>query len=217
MGLPVHDIETDCTKACLLGWEVDGATGSIRPSLRRLWRIRLAIRYILKVGRASGRDLERVIGHATFVSLIARPGLSVFGQVYGFIRHRYDHQVRLWPGVRRELERWEAISPLLWQDLRSGWHDHLVMTDASEWGAGVVASRRDRSSIALAGRCCERNRFSFDDDIAMARAAAGFESKSRNYRLPSDAPDVCGPSGLPPRRVKVRDGPSTGLPRRCVW
>lgn len=104
LNLPVHEIEHCCTFYNFLGWEVDGKSGTVRPTSRRLWKVRLAIRHLLKVGRASGHDLERLIGHATFLSLIQRPGLSVFGQVYAFMRRHHSSSTWLWPGVRRELE-----------------------------------------------------------------------------------------------------------------
>ena len=58
LGLPVHDIKHSCTRATLLGWEVDGRLGTVRPTQRRLWKVRLAIRQILKNGSASGADIE---------------------------------------------------------------------------------------------------------------------------------------------------------------
>ncbi|MBM4023751.1 MAG: hypothetical protein FJ284_16205, partial [Planctomycetes bacterium] len=47
IGLPVHEIETGCTQAKVLGWEINGLTGTIRPSSSRLWRVRLAFRHVL--------------------------------------------------------------------------------------------------------------------------------------------------------------------------
>ena len=47
------------------------------------------------------------------------------------------------------------------------------MTDASEWGAGVVAGQRDPESVGRAGRLIERSRFSYEDEIAIARLASG--------------------------------------------
>ena len=47
------------------------------------------------------------------------------------------------------------------------------MTDASEWGAGVVGGQRDPVSVGRTGRLLERSRFSYDDEIAIAWLAPG--------------------------------------------
>ena len=67
------------------------------------------------------------------------------------------------------------------------------MTDASEWGAGVVAGRRDRKLVAEAGRLCERDRFSLGEEVAFARVASGYRDLD--------------PSVLPLPRRRVKDGP----------
>ena len=48
--------------------------------------LRLALHEIVRRGRASGRDIERLVGHATFVALLRREVLSVFASVYTFAR-----------------------------------------------------------------------------------------------------------------------------------
>eukprot|EP00959_Pyramimonas_sp_CCMP1952_P142689 2987261-Pyramimonas_sp.AAC.1 len=60
----------------VLGWSITAA-GRLSVSASRL-RVRLAVRGLLRRGRASGRDLERVLGHIIFVTLVRREGLSIF-------------------------------------------------------------------------------------------------------------------------------------------
>ena len=67
------------------------------------------------------------------------------------------------------------------------------MTDASEWGAGVVAGQRATESVGRAGRLIERSRFSYEDEIAIARLASGM------CEYDSSAP--------PRHRLHGKDGP----------
>ena len=175
-GLPVHDIAEDTTCAELLGWEVDGVSGTVRPTARRLWRARLAVRGLLKSGRASGRDIEKMVGHMSYISLVKRSGLSCFGAVYAFARKFGDSVGVLWLSVRRELRRWDGIAPLLWQDVRSESSGDATMTDASPWGLGVVAAKIPPAEAAAAGRLNERWRFTLSEEAAVARASVGLRT-----------------------------------------
>ena len=77
VGLTVHE-EEDCLESTkVLGWEYE-SKATFRPGRSRVWRVRKAIREILARGKATGQQLERVIGHATFISLGKREALSVF-------------------------------------------------------------------------------------------------------------------------------------------
>ena len=62
-------------------------------------------------------NLERLIGHLTFMSLVRRESLAVFDTVFSFCRRHYEQEHELWSSARRELEFWDGISPLLYRDL----------------------------------------------------------------------------------------------------
>ncbi|CAE7893669.1 hypothetical protein AK812_SmicGene22743 [Symbiodinium microadriaticum] len=125
-GLQVHEEEICDGGACVLGWEFE-ASGIFRPSARRVWRARLAIRALLARRRASGKQIERLVGLCSFICLARRESLSVFGDVYQFITRYRDcgREIRMPPGVRRELHMWDAISPLIFKDLRSPWSEQV--------------------------------------------------------------------------------------------
>lgn len=77
------------------------------------------------------------------------------------------------------------------------------MTDASEWGAGVVAGQMDPESVGRAGRLLERSRFSYDDEIAIARLASGL--REVDAAVPSQ------------RQRRGKDGPMNELAgEKCV-
>ena len=157
-GLTVHEEEEFEEETKILGWEYD-QVGVFRPGRHRVWRVRRAIRYLLQIGRASGQQLEQLLGHMTFISLGRRETLSIFGEIYTFIRRHYKQVVGLWKSVRRELEVWDGLSPLISQNLRSPWGDQVCSVGASEWGLGVcVAGIEERVASSLS-RYNERWRF----------------------------------------------------------
>eukprot|EP00438_Fugacium_kawagutii_P032643 Skav206865 [mRNA] locus=scaffold898:55024:69937:- [translate_table: standard] len=157
-GLVVHEEEQSSGTATILGWEFS-SDGSLRPTRQRLWKVRLAILEILKRGHISGQQLERVVGHMSFISMGRREGLCVLGDVYTFVRRFYNYPHRLWRGVRRELAIWYAISPLLWRNLRSPWSTTIHATDASDWGCGATVAQMPYDEVKSLGKFSERWRF----------------------------------------------------------
>ena len=67
-GLVVHEEVDGAVDCAALGWTLQGPS-IFRPSRRRVWRARLAIRLLLRVGRCSGKTLEKILGHLSFISL----------------------------------------------------------------------------------------------------------------------------------------------------
>ena len=49
----------------LLGVEVDGVRGRVRPSMQRIWRARQAFAYLASGPRVTGEEVMILIGHAT--------------------------------------------------------------------------------------------------------------------------------------------------------
>ena len=165
-GLTVHEIEEGQTEdnsvMKMLGWEIHGS-GRVAPAKDRLWRVRLAIREVLRRGVASGQQLERLVGHMTFISLCRREALSVLGEIYTFIRRHYQRVVQLWKSVRLELEKWDGIAPFIFSDLKRPWSNQLLAVDASEWGLGVTASHISPHKTQELGGFSERWRFRDED------------------------------------------------------
>ena len=145
-GLQVHEEETSVGDVSVLGWEYS-SNGLFRPSRKRAWKARQAARALLQRGRASGSILEKVLGHLTFISLCRREALSVFGEVYNFIKnHRFNRGEVPLPGlVRKELKIWDSVLPLIFKDLRSPWSQKLSAVDASEFGLGMTQTQSDCS------------------------------------------------------------------------
>ena len=166
-GLTVHEVEECESETKVLGWEYE-SRGLFRPGRGRVWRARKAIREIVRRGRASGQQLERLVGHMTFISLGRREVLSVFAEIYTFIRKHYAVETPLWKSVRRELQIWDGICPLIVQNLQTPWSEKILSVDASEWGLGVCEADTSSTSNRELGSFSERWRFR-DSKSSLAR------------------------------------------------
>ena len=92
-GLQVHEEETAEGDATILGWNFS-RSGQVRPTHGRAWKARLALRGLLRKGRANGRTLERLLGHLTFISLCRREALSIFAEIYVFVKANRNNRQR---------------------------------------------------------------------------------------------------------------------------
>lgn len=67
-GLPVHELEPASSYGEFIGLEFDNSRVFVKA--KRLWRLKLALRAVLRRGRASGKMLEILTGHTTWIMLI---------------------------------------------------------------------------------------------------------------------------------------------------
>ena len=174
-GLQVHEVELGTDGAQVLGWDIS-QDAVMRPTRKRFWKIRMSIRGLLQRGRASSKQIEKLLGHCCFISLARRESLSIFGQAYNFVR-RFAHtgdEHPLWPSVRKEFDTWDGILPLIFRNLKSEWSDKVYAVDASEWGLGCTISQMPLADVQRYGRFCERWKFK-DPDATRARSTVTSE------------------------------------------
>jgi len=156
-----------------LVWNSTSPRFSSRP--QRLWRLRLALRALLRRGRASGKMFEILTGHATWTMLIRRESFSTLHHVYEFIHKHYSETVKLPASVRRELWQVSATLPLLRSDPQAQWHPEVLCSDASATGLGVVTQRLDSKEVGAQGRLREKWRFATEDFMRARSRALGKE------------------------------------------
>jgi hypothetical protein len=93
----------------------------------------------------------RLMGLWVWAMLPCRPALSIFGSAFAFLRVCLPGGSTLWPSARRELSAAVALLPLFTANLSAPLFPKLIASDASEFGAGVVATLlRSPDSLALA-------------------------------------------------------------------
>ena len=166
-GLATHPVDLSNET---LGWCFGDSVAEVRMTARRLWKLRLAIGELISQGWASGRLIERVVGHLTFAALLRREILSCFQAVYVFIRKQYRVHCRIWPEVVRELKWASSLLPLVRRDLAAPWCNKVHATDASFWGRGVVSAEVPLDLIKKQARWQDRWRFSRCSEIDVHRS-----------------------------------------------
>ena len=201
-GLVVHEVEQSSGSIKVLGWEFEKTI--MRPKPVRIWRVILAVKRLLQIGSANGRQLEKLLGHATFIGLGRREVLSIFGESYTYIQRKYHSSGRIWKSVRRELEIFCGIAPLIWRDLSLPWGTEVTAIDASIWGLGATTAVFPVEEVAEYGRFSERWRFESESLSKLRATAFGVD-------VTSDSDEACAVqwaasqdearSGLKPIRV----------------
>ncbi|CAK0812161.1 unnamed protein product [Prorocentrum cordatum] len=177
-GLPTHEVATSSLEEEVLGWEINGRLGFIQPRPERAWRIRLALDGLLETKKVSARDIEKVVGHCTFLALLSRTSLSIFRSVYTFIaRHRDHGTAPLWESVRWELEALRNVIPLIRRDFGAPWSSKVMASDASFWGYGVVSRDLPPDKVQQLGRVSERWRFSGKAQVRSREGVLGPDGK----------------------------------------
>ena len=138
-GLETHEIVEASELAESLGAEIDGVAGDIRPTKARLARLRGALRRVAGGRRLiSGREMERIVGHCTFVLLLNRPLLSALNHVYSFIRDHYHTQVIPGAQVRTELLRVHNVLVFARPNVKLDYDTRVLQSDASLSGYAVA-------------------------------------------------------------------------------
>ena len=137
LNLELHASEVSCGNVEALGCSVDCSKRRSSITKERLWKIRQALNGLLRRGRCTGRALEVVAGHLTFVGLVNRYVLSSLHTVYRFIRANYEVATRRWDTVVRELRCFKGILILLCQDWERPWNPVVSSSDSSLSGYGV--------------------------------------------------------------------------------
>ena len=158
-GLKTHEHVPACVKQEGLGVQLDGERLEARVIRKRVHRLRIVIDWALKRGRLRGQELEKLLGHCTFVGLLRRPCFSVFSSCYKFARATYAHTTRLWRSVSAELRAFRGLLPLMYSEWGLPWGGVGIATDASTTGWGACACDLDPCFSAPVGRVRERSRF----------------------------------------------------------
>eukprot|EP00959_Pyramimonas_sp_CCMP1952_P312890 6549352-Pyramimonas_sp.AAC.1 len=102
-GPPLHPPDEASRSHESLGWVFEGVEGAARPKSRRLWRLRVGTLALLEKGKATGRQISKIVGHFTFAGLARRQFLSVFDAAHRVASKYRGVSKPLSEGVRREL------------------------------------------------------------------------------------------------------------------
>ena len=125
----------------VLGLRIDGSSHTVGLSVPKLQHLIHHTLSILRHGRCTGLQLAQVVGRWVWAILVRRPALAVFSAVYRFIQCAQSRLFTIWHSVHRELNTIIGLAPLLLASLDAPFFSHIIASDASEFGLGVVAAR----------------------------------------------------------------------------
>lgn len=157
--LLLHAGEIHSRSVKALGVELRGDILAVRITPSRYHKVRQAITGILERKKVSGKIVEVVLGHCTFIGLTNRLLLSIFHSIYAFIRKEYYTPSRLWNSVREELIAFRGLMIFLQSDWARPWNDLVACSDSSTTGYGVSTVYWPRETVGECGRILERTRF----------------------------------------------------------
>ena len=102
-GIPCKE-ESKASDVCeALGVEFNASRRCFQPTQKRYWQLRSTLGWVLRQRRISGRELEALLGHCTYFSMLERCLLSVWSSCYRFIRRHYWTRVPLGETALQEL------------------------------------------------------------------------------------------------------------------
>lgn len=157
MGFTLHEHTEASTITQTLGGILDGSTGQVRGTPRRMWSLILAFEHISNVV-VSTELVQRLLGHAMCVCNFNRAGISIFRRLYDFVQSGCPPR-KLSFSEARECRIFAGLVPLLVADLRRPWSPTITASDASPSGWGVCERVLNPGVAQLHGRWQERWRY----------------------------------------------------------
>ena len=194
LGLPLHEKTGVVTQGEFLGVSIDGVSGRVAPSAKRIWRVRMAFDYLSREPRVTGDEVLKLIGHATYLFLFNRGLLSTLRHLYDFAAKAKERRVKLWASAARECVWVRDLVVLAAGNLRRTWSSSVYCSDASEDGFGVVAASWEPERIRRLGRW--RERWRYKDEAASAAGpralALALDEKEIDVSDNTSFPEVSG-------------------------
>ena len=121
-----------------IGLIVDFEKKVIRNKPKRIWKVHLAGKAICRRAKLRTEIVEVWLGHATSLFRLAPHFLSIFFDIYRFVRVNSGKRVQLWPSVRKEIQMAVDLIWLARADLGGGHIHHVDMGDSANNGYALM-------------------------------------------------------------------------------
>ena len=125
------------------GAEIDGCSGTARPKGDKLAKYIGATLSLLRVGKATQKQMQVIGGGLVYFAMIRRPLMNCLNYVWKFI-HSFDltseKVLKIPTGVMSELLVFLGLLPLVHMDFRTSVSSVVTASDASNLGGGICAS-----------------------------------------------------------------------------
>ena len=117
-----------------IGLIVDFDKKVVRNKPKRLWKVHLAGLEICKRSKIRAEVVEVWLGHATSIFRLAPHFLSIFFDIYRFVRINTGKRVSLWPSVKKEIQLAVDLVWLARSELGGHHVHHVDMGDSANSG-----------------------------------------------------------------------------------
>ena len=118
--MSLDSTQQGCSSAEVLGVHLDLERHQTRITNSRHWKVRLGLKALQRRASCTGKCLEVIIGHCTFLALVQLAALVTFHDVHPFIRKSCHTRAEMWPLVRQELDKFWGLSLLSYMRMRIG-------------------------------------------------------------------------------------------------
>ena len=177
LGFKVHEELDACTVANSLGFRIDGELGTVQPIPEKLFRVRLAFRWLSRRPKVSSKAVEKLLGHAVHFAMVRRELLSIFRGLYDFAAQHGNVRTRLPRGAAREAKWISELLQLCSTNLRKSWDTELTASDASLSGIAVCSRQVTLEEVSSLGTQKECWRFRSYNPALCPRKHAGITGK----------------------------------------
>lgn len=170
LGFGIHEEVEAANMVDSLGFRIDGVNGIVLPIPEKVGKVISAFRWLSKRPRTTGKDVEKLIGHAVHFIMLRREMLSVLRALYDFVQSCYHRRCRLWKTAAGESRILANLLCICYADLRRPWSPLVTCSDASLSGIAVSSKQTDTQIVA-----------------SIARHREGWRFKHRDFRAPREA------------------------------
>jgi hypothetical protein len=143
LGLPTKlskRVEPSASGVEVVGVLIEGVSGTCGVDPSKLFALANTTRLLVATGRASGWQVERLVGSWSWAFLCRRAAYCVFSAVYRFLATAQGQVFDIWPSVAKELLLAANLAPLLFSSLRATWSTTVFASDASTLAQGVCST-----------------------------------------------------------------------------
>ncbi|CAE7427144.1 DEK1, partial [Symbiodinium sp. CCMP2592] len=174
-GFEIHEVSEAQTVVQGLGLVIDGEQKCVSLSTARIWKLRLAsLALCNRCKPPEPKVIEKIVGHFTFAMMIRRETLSVFSEVYRYMRCERPSS-RMWAAARKEIRQASSLLPLMSTPFDLPWSTTVLATDSSEVGYGVCAREVCSKLVTATARTSEKWRYAVEGAVKARASALGLD------------------------------------------
>ena len=159
VGLVQHERKRkrNLTSGVILGADFDGIKGRVMAPRDRIIILSMISSIVAMQGTCTLHLLSMILGSWISVLLFRRPLFSLISSLFKEGQNFDKHKIFcLSRQSRNELQLLSVLGSMAFSDLRAKYHHQIFSTDASPWGAAVVAASVEPAVSRELWRHCEQ-------------------------------------------------------------